>query len=53
MNLAKEVKWMKTTIIIVAIAVFFAMAARIHLFLFQRFSKVLQACYLVSYASSS
>ena len=42
MNLAKEVKLMKTTIICVAIAVFFAMAARIYLLLFQR--SVLQAC---------
>ena len=42
---------MKTTIICVAIAVFFAMAARIYLLLFQR--SVLQACYLVPYALSS
>ena len=42
---------MKTAIICVAVAVFFAMAARIYLPLFQR--SVLQACYLVPYALSS
>ena len=51
LNLPKEVKWMKTTIICGAIAVFFAMAARIYLLLLQR--SVLQACYLVPYALSS
>ena len=41
---------MKTTIICVATAVFFAMAARIYLLLSQR--SVLQACCLVPYALS-
>ena len=42
---------MKTTIICVAIAAFFAMAARMYLLFFQRL--VLQASYLVPYALSS